>query len=99
MIDEIQLLYRRLRDISLRKPARDKKYLKWIKTKPCVRCGRPADDPHHIFGSSGSLKSSDYHTVPVCRECHNFYEKNPRENWALVSEVFRLMTEYIGEKQ
>lgn len=101
MIDESALLYKRLRSISLRQPARDRKYLNWVKTKPCIRDGKPSDDPHHIFGSTmGSnkhSKSSDYHVVPVCRECHNYYEANPRENWALVPEVFRLMTEYLSD--
>jgi hypothetical protein len=70
-VDNFTLLMKRLRGIALTEPARDAEWLRWVKSKPCCLCDRPAQDAHHIFGSSVSLKSSDYFVVPVCRECHS----------------------------
>ena len=52
------------------KTARDKKYLDFIRSKPCCICGRPAE-PHHEDSKKGvGIKGSDYCTLPLCRECH-----------------------------
>ena len=79
-------LYYALRNRAFTKPFRSRKFLSKVKAMSCIRCGRPADDPHHIFGSRMSLKSDDRFTVPVCRECHEFYESHPGENQSLVVE-------------
>ena len=56
------------------KTPRNKKYKDWIKTQPCLKCGRTPCDPHHytqIGGGCGwGMKVSDYWCVPMCRECH-----------------------------
>ena len=73
-------LYYALRRIGFVKPLRSRQILDRVKSMPCIRCGKPADDPHHFLGSLHSLKSSDLYTVPVCRGCHDIYERNPKEN-------------------
>ena len=58
-----------------KKPARNRKYLNWIREKACYKCGiTPAGDPHHeaIYrGQKGlNVKVSDYLAIPLCRICH-----------------------------
>ena len=52
---------------------RDKEHCKFIKTEPCVVCGRAPTEAHHIrFAQPRALgrKVSDEYTVPVCRLHH-----------------------------
>lgn len=49
-------------------------YMDWVKSLPCVCCGRPADDPHHPYdvGFGGAAtKVPDYWVIPMARECHD----------------------------
>lgn len=49
--------------------ARDGKYLAWIRTRPCLVCGRVPSEAHHEtepgHGAMG-LKASDFRAVPLC---------------------------------
>ena len=53
---------------------RNRKYLDWICTLPCTVCGGRAE-PHHE-GEEGNggmgMKCSDYDTVPLCRDHHQY---------------------------
>ena len=56
-----------------KKPTRDKKYLKWVKSLKCCVTGFQADDPHHIIGhgqSGMATKASDLFTMPMTRQVH-----------------------------
>ena len=58
------------------------KYTQWVKTQPCVCCGKQADDPHHIIGyGQGKMggKTHDIFTLPLCRIHHNELHKNAEE--------------------
>jgi hypothetical protein len=60
--------------IKKTKPARDKKYLNWVRTLPCAICGGgPCQAAHQrlLSGGMGS-KPSDYHAIPCCPACHMF---------------------------
>ena len=46
-------------------PAKSKKYITWLKER------EPHKEPHHIIGSQGALKLSDYLIVMVSRSEHN----------------------------
>ena len=63
---------------------RSRKYLDWVKTLPCVMCGAPADDPHHIKGVGGmsgaGLTAPDWAVMPVCRQHHDEIHATP-ELW------------------
>ncbi|TDB57219.1 hypothetical protein C5467_11260 [Photorhabdus khanii subsp. guanajuatensis] len=57
------------------------KWLRWVKSQPCMCCERPADDPHHIIGHGQSgigTKAHDLFTIPLCRECHNELHRDPK---------------------
>jgi hypothetical protein len=52
---------------------RDREHCKFVKTEPCVVCGRAPTEAHHIrFAQPRALgrKVSDEYTVPVCRLHH-----------------------------
>ena len=50
---------------------RDKKYLRWIGTLPCLICKRPSI-PHHQpkVGECNRPRCSDYRTLPICSAHH-----------------------------
>ena len=55
------------------KPTRSKKYLAFVRTLPCVVCGNPETQPHHVVGhgrSAMGTKCSDYETFPLCANHH-----------------------------
>jgi hypothetical protein len=90
---DLEITYKRLRSYLAPKE-RDPKYLKFVRSLPCCRCGSPAE-PHHIFGSYGSLKTSDYGAVPLCRNHHQDYELGRASNPELVEEVVKTLVRYI----
>ncbi len=55
-----------------KKPARDRKYLNWVKTLNCCVTGMPADDPHHVKGHAlgGTSTASDLFAMPMTRDIH-----------------------------
>ncbi len=54
-----------------RGPLRYPNYLKWVKAKPCIFCGRKADDPHHVGSKGLSQQTDDTKVVAVCRQAHD----------------------------
>lgn len=76
-----------------RKPGRlrDRDHLDWIKTLPCLACGRrPPCDPAHlrfnhadpVFKGAAGLKPPDSLVVALCRACHNREEAGKLTFWA-----------------
>jgi hypothetical protein len=52
---------------------RDRNHIRHVIKQPCLVCGRPPSDPHHLrFAQSRALgrKVSDEFTVPLCRGHH-----------------------------
>lgn len=50
------------------------KYTRWVKTEPCLCCGRQADDPHHLIGyglGGMATKAHDLFVIPLCRAHHD----------------------------
>lgn len=55
------------------KRLRDKAHLQFVRSQPCLVCGRQPSDPHHLqFAQPRALglKVSDEFTVPLCRGHH-----------------------------
>ena len=93
---DIDILYKRLRYIALQSPIRNDKLLDFTRHRPCCVCGQPSpNDPHHLFGSAVSLKSSDVFTVPLCRLCHTRYEANPKLSHELIEALVVNMNKTI----
>lgn len=89
---------------------RDRKYLDWLRTQPCLLTGRIATqldavDPMHI-GTAGKGLKSDDEAIPVLHSLHMEGHNSPGEvymlrkhapNW-LLREAFRaLAREYYKE--
>src|ERR1051325_11372231 len=53
-------------------PPRSEAYKEWIRSLPCIGCGRegPSEPAHTGVDGGMSMKASDYSCVPLCRECH-----------------------------
>ncbi|KGT87224.1 hypothetical protein NG99_23660 [Erwinia typographi] len=52
----------------------NEKYTRWVKSQPCLCCGKPADDPHHLigYGQGGTgTKAHDLFVIPLCRAHHD----------------------------
>lgn len=64
----------------MNKPERDKKYLEWITTLPCILTGYRPTVAHHQWKrhekAMGS-KCSDYRAVPLCHEIHTLFHGDP----------------------
>jgi hypothetical protein len=76
-----------------RKPGRfrSREHLDWIKTLPCLACGRPPPcDPAHlrfnhadpVFKGATGSKPPDDKVVPLCREDHDAEEAGKLTFWA-----------------
>lgn len=55
-----------------RGPQRDRGYLAWIRTLPCLCCGSETDIQAAHTGSDGgmAIKASDGTAIPLCADCH-----------------------------
>ena len=83
------------------KPLRDRVYLDYLKTQPCVLTGKRANereaiDPMHIGTAGKGLKSPDNETLPVNHEDHRYAHshgettmlRDHAPDW-LIREAFR----------
>ncbi len=55
-------------------------FLVWVKTQPCMCCGQPADDAHHLIGwGQGGVgtKAHDIFIIPLCRRHHRQLHHDP----------------------
>jgi len=51
--------------------ARDRKYLAWIRTQPCLTCRTTRGIEAAHTGKAGmGIKSTDYSALPLCGPCH-----------------------------
>lgn len=63
---------------SWSKPRRDPLYRRFIKSLPCFACGQTWQvDPCHTGPHAISQKADDYTCIPLCRKCHDRYDKAP----------------------
>lgn len=88
---------------------RDRKYLNFLHTQPCLFCGELGEGNcgHHLKAcKSGGvgLKAPDNHTVPICWVCHlelhNHGEKTFLKKWGMEMNQFeaRELTENLYNK-
>jgi hypothetical protein len=60
------------------KPVRDSKYLAFIRTFPCCGCGQSWwIEAAHTGPHAYSKKASDLLAIPLCRKCHEKFDKAP----------------------
>jgi len=59
-----------------------KRYLAWVRCLPCVSCGAPADEAHHLIGlglGGMGTKAPGWAVIPMCRGCHSTLHREPEE--------------------
>ena len=77
---------------------RSKKYLEFIRSKPCLLCANPETVPHHVrrqrWGAGTGIKPHDYVCIPLCHRCHD-----PKIEKEIDVElvIIDLLMEYIDE--
>lgn len=80
-----------------KKPYRNRKYLDWIRSRPCIFCGG-LSEPHHVrryyWGSGTGQKPHDYVCIPVCRTHH---DAKLEMDICINKVIIRLIVEYIRE--
>lgn len=79
-------------------PARSDRYLKFVRTKPCLLCDQPAPSHAHHHGPHAmSEKTDDYRCIPLCDLDHRaFHDGNRPHLEELVAPAQReLLVEYV----
>ena len=79
-------------DPKPRKPRRNRKYIAWVATKPCLFCGAQSGPPHHDreIGPCGmGTKPSDTYCLPVCASCHDHIHNFSKEGAAMLKRIGR----------
>jgi hypothetical protein len=83
-------------------PPRDEDYKAWIRTLPCVGCGKEGASQAAHTGDDGgmSMKASDYSCLPLCAWCHTLgshcYHSASGKQY-LEARVGRTCTAMVGE--
>jgi hypothetical protein len=71
------------KDGSLR--LRSPSYLKTVRGKPCLKCGKPEGSAHHLNGAQErgwNLKVGDQYTAPLCHVCHmSLHRFGDEQSW------------------
>lgn len=49
---------------------RDRVYLLWVRSRPCISCGTHHTEAHHAGIRGLGQKSDDTSAIPLCRSCH-----------------------------
>ena len=81
-----------------RKSIRNKAFLEWLATKPCIYCGSPATEPHHDrtgYGDGkgcGNERPDDYRALRTCHDCHVALH-------SMTGPRYREMTQKIGREE
>ena len=86
---------------------RNREYMDWVATKPCAVCKRLAEPHHEGKEANGGMgmKCSDYETVPLCRDHHQYRHLVGRrsfwEFWGIDPQVIitRLNLEWDNAKK
>lgn len=64
---------------------KSQKYLKFVRSLDCCICFQPGAEAHHVknpWTSSGvSVKPSDVHSIPLCRNHHQEFHNKGRIDW------------------
>ena len=63
---------------------RDASYLAFIRSLPCIHCGKNRMvAPHHEGDRGMGIKASDFSTLPLCFHCHGERHQVGKTIWLL----------------
>jgi hypothetical protein len=85
------------------KPVRDPAYLRFIKLLPCAACLKYRQvDPCHTGPHGIGQKSCDLSCIPLCRRCHEAFDRDPRgfadRNHMNVAALIERFNRFYGRK-
>lgn len=84
---------RNLKPQPKQKIPRDKKYLAWVKTLPCIECQAPGpSEPHHTETGGTGIKGSDYSAVPLCNKHHQEWHNTKGKKGGLSKATIKGVT-------
>lgn len=66
------------------KTPKSPKYLKYVRTLPCVVTGKSPVEAHHLIGhheGGMGMKSSDYYAIPLSPEIHRELHDHGWRTW------------------
>jgi len=66
------------------KSFRSEKYKKYVRSLPCIVCGYPCSEPHHVRSASNAgtgVKPSDLWAVPLCQLHHAEFHHYGKETF------------------
>ena len=102
-LTELEMMFKRLRNESAKDKEliRSEKYLSFVRNQKCSYCDTEFRiDSHHVTGSYGSLKTSDFLTIPLCRGCHTMLENHfniPKQD--MIEHILPTMALYLWEQK
>ena len=74
---------------------KSRRYLAWVRERPCVHCRKVGQsEPHHIIGLTGGHmggKTGDEFAVPLCRHCHDEIHQGHIDTEAQVTWLARTL--------
>ena len=84
---------------------RSDKYLDYIRSKPCLICGKDETVAHHesLNRTGIGMKAPDSHAVPLCVYCHHRCHANGISSfWGgydVRQRIIDLLSEYLQGKE
>lgn len=79
---------------------RSQGYLTFLRGRPCIQCGKPGE-LHHVSLKGGDRawgrKPPDSRVVPLCHECHMFWENHPEIEKKARLTLATIMVEQLSE--
>jgi hypothetical protein len=75
---------------------KDKKYIAWIKTLPCILTLNPLSEPHHIplkGHASLGMKTDDRRAIPLSHELHQEYHQHEIDYEKVIKTLNRIYAE------
>lgn len=84
---------------------RSEEFRDYVKTLPCIICGRDSD-AHHEIGGGTALKGPDLFCIPLCRKHHDergagvetFWKKHNKDRWQVIAETLAGYVEQMEGK-
>lgn len=79
-------------------PVRSERYKRYIRSKPCIVCGKRKDIQaahQNIYEGVMGSKVSDLQTLPMCIHCHRETDQLPDKLFAAI-EIIKNINDFFG---
>ena len=85
---------------------RSEEYKAYVRTLPCIVCGKPSEPHHEVTGGTG-IKGPDLFSIPLCRDDHRrredtgketFWEEVNMDRWQVIAQTLAGYVEQLESK-